>query len=57
MTRTALLFAILAVPGLAQVPGATPLSWEGEFAPKILDGMHRYIDRRIDELKDAMRTG
>ena len=48
MMRALALLAASAVASLAQIPGAAPLIWEGEFAPMILDGMHRFIDRKIE---------
>ena len=33
----------------AALPNTRPLTWEGDFAAKMLDGMHRYIDRKMAE--------
>lgn len=35
------------------LPGTRPLAWEGDLSEKMMDGAHRYIERKIDESIDA----
>ena len=32
-----------------RLPQTEPLTWEGDLSQRMVDGMHRFIDRRIDE--------
>src|SRR5690348_16967951 len=32
-----------------RLPQTEPLTWEGDLSARMLDGMHRFIDRKIDE--------
>jgi dienelactone hydrolase len=42
------LFSVpLSADEVATVPGTTPLDWEGELDIKMMDGLHRYIERKI----------
>ncbi len=59
MWRTApILLAVSLVPSLAnaaapdRLPDTGPFPWEGDLSVRMLDGLHRFIDRRISESID-----
>lgn len=33
----------------SRLPDSKPLDWEGELADRMMDGLHRFIERKIDE--------
>lgn len=50
------LFLIASTAGLAQIspnpetlPGTKPLTWAGDLSVKMMDGAHRYIEKKIDQ--------
>ena len=53
MTRRQLLFASLASPAAAQMrgslPGTKPLDWTGDLSERMMDGAHKFVERKIAE--------
>lgn len=41
------------VPDAYALPGTQPLTWEGSFPERIMDGAHRYVERKIAESIEA----
>ena len=46
----ALYIGVLAPAGqIHSLPGAQPLTWEGDLSERMMDGAHRFVERKIDE--------
>ena len=46
----ALYIGVLAPAGQTHsLPGAQPLTWEGDLSERMMDGAHRFVERKIDE--------
>ncbi|MCI0422558.1 MAG: hypothetical protein L0312_25620, partial [Acidobacteria bacterium] len=49
---TLLIFILFAFPCSLTgqtLSGTQPLTWEGDLSEKMMDGAHRYVERKIDE--------
>lgn len=51
---TCLAISLLWLPAIAMgqalpLAGTAPLTWEGDLSQKMMDGAHRYVERKIDE--------
>ena len=56
MIRIGMIFTLLVYIGAAAsdaqvhtLPGTQPLTWTGDLSEKMMDGAHRFVERKIDE--------
>ena len=50
----ALYIGVLAPAGqVHSLPGAQPLTWEGDLSERMMDGAHRFVERKIDSAIEA----
>jgi hypothetical protein len=38
---------------LHTLPGTEPLTWQGDLSERMMDGAHRFVERKLDESLDS----
>src|SRR4051812_31044745 len=41
--------ALAPAQSLHPLPGTEPLSWQGDLSERMMDGAHRFVERKLDE--------
>ncbi len=43
------IWAVVPAAQISTLPGTQPLTWEGDLSERMMDGAHRFVERKIAE--------